>query len=162
VLGLQGDDEVAAAFGRVTERGRQAVGDGVDVGALVSPMRHAGVELLVSVTDAGPWGTLLTIGVGGIWVEVLGDATSALLPVDASTVKEMLVGLKASALLTGGRGRVQADLDAIVDAVMRITVAATSLGAALHTLEVNPLLVDGPRVEVLDALAVTYPRGGPN
>ncbi len=155
VLGLSGDDEVADAFEHVMRCGTQALGDGSEVRAAVSPMRGAGIELLVSVTDARPWGTLLTVGLGGVWVEVLDDTASALLPIDAPTICEMLQALGSSALLAGSRGRAPADLAAIADAVVRVVEAATSLGGALRAVEVNPLLVDGERVEALDALVIT-------
>ena len=155
VLGVSGDDEVAAAFAAVTRRGIEVVVDGSEVRASVSPMRGGGTELLVSVTDARPWGTLVTVGLGGVWVEVFDDTASALLPVDGPTIREMLQTLRSSALLTGGRGRAAADLDAVADAVLRIVDAATSLGDALSALEVNPLLVAGDEVEALDALVIT-------
>jgi len=156
VLDIVGDDAVAEAFDAVRRRGIDVVGEGVDVGAVVAPMRATGVELLVSVTDARPWGTLLTVGLGGIWVEVLADASSALLPADDETIRDLVTGLRSSAVLTGGRGRPAADVDAVVEAVSRIVDAATSLGGDLQALEINPLLVDGSRVEALDALVITY------
>ena len=161
VLDVADDAAVTAAFSQVRQRGAEAAGDGADVGAVVAPMRTGGVELLVSVTDARPWGTLLTVGVGGIWVEALADTSSTLLPVDEDAVREMLSGLRSSAVLTGGRGRAPADLDAVAEAVLRIVDAAVSLGGDLQALEINPLLVDGSRVEALDALVITHGSAPP-
>jgi hypothetical protein len=57
-------------------------------------------------------------------------------------------------ILRGFRGAPAADLDGIADQVVRIGDAALALGPGLASLEINPLLVDGARVEALDALVV--------
>ncbi len=102
---------------------------------------------------------MLAVGLGGIWVEVLGDVSLRVLPVGADEVIRMLGELRGASLLTGARGRRQADLDALAAVVVRIAEAALSLGGSLRALEVNPLWVDGDQIEALDVLVVTGPRG---
>jgi hypothetical protein len=46
------------------------------------------------------------------------------------------------------------DLERLVDAVASVAGLACGLGDTLDSLEVNPLLAAGERVEALDALAV--------
>ena len=67
----------------------------------------------------------------------------------------MVPGLRGAKLLQGFRGAPPVDVAKLADAVARIGDAALALGATLDTLEVNPLLADGARIEALDALA-TY------
>ncbi|HJZ09862.1 MAG TPA: hypothetical protein VJ283_17365, partial [Trebonia sp.] len=55
------------------------------------------------------------------------------------------------------RGAVPANLDAVAAAIAGIGRTALSLGGALRALEVNPLLVNGDRIEALDVLVVTEP-----
>jgi succinyl-CoA synthetase beta subunit len=43
----------------------------------------------------------------------------------------------------------------LADTVVRIGEAALALGPDIAVLEVNPLLVDGDRIEALDALVVS-------
>jgi acyl-CoA synthetase (NDP forming) len=121
-------------------------------GVLVGPMRRGGVELIVGVVTDPSWGKVLSVGLGGIWVEVLGDVALRLLPVDQADVGEMLTELKAAPLLLGARGTQPADQRALCDVIVRIARLAESL--PLDTLEINPLRVDGSEIEVLDALAV--------
>jgi acyl-CoA synthetase (NDP forming) len=122
------------------------------VGVLVGPMRRGGVELLVGViTDPG-WGSVLSVGLGGVWVEVLEDVALRLLPVDETEVASMLSELRAAPLLHGVRGTRPARIDRLCEVIVNITRLAESL--PLETLEINPLRVDGDQIEVLDALAV--------
>jgi acyl-CoA synthetase (NDP forming) len=122
-------------------------------GVIVSPMRKQGVELLVGVKRDPEWGAMLAVGFGGVLVELLTDVATAPLPVRADEVKAMLGRLRGAKLLKGYRGAAPADLDALADVVVNIAETALDLGPDLESLEVNPLLVDGARIEALDALA---------
>ena len=128
--------------------------DALLAGVLVGPMRRGGIELLVGVVTDPDWGKVLSVGLGGLWVEVLNDVSLRLLPVDEVDVAEMLDELRAAALLKGARGSTPADIDRLCQVIAGIAGLAEGLGPALDTLEVNPLRVDGADVEVLDALVV--------
>jgi acyl-CoA synthetase (NDP forming) len=117
-------------------------------------MRRGGTELLVGVVTDPDWGKVLSVGLGGLWVEVLDDVSMRLLPVDEDDVAEMLAELRSAALLKGARGSTPADIDRLCQVIVRIAGLAEGLGSALDTLEVNPLRVEGGDVEVLDALVV--------
>ncbi|MEO3874639.1 acetate--CoA ligase family protein [Nonomuraea sp. B12E4] len=121
-------------------------------GVLVQPQRSGGIELLVGIVRDPGWGLTLAVGLGGIWVEVLRDTALRVLPVDAGEVRRALSELRGAALLRGARGGEPADLDAVAEVVARIASFAESLGDRLESLEINPLLVTGSRVEALDAL----------
>ena len=123
-------------------------------GVLVGPMRAGGIELLVGVTTDPGWGKVLSVGLGGVWVEALGDVSMRLLPVDEQDVGEMLDELKGASLLRGARGTRAADIPKLRRSIASIARVAETLGPAIDTLEVNPLRVDGGDIEVLDALAV--------
>jgi succinyl-CoA synthetase beta subunit len=123
-------------------------------GVLVGPMRREGTELLVGVVTDPDWGKVLSVGLGGLWVEVLDDVSLRLLPVDEVDVAEMLAELRSAALLKGARRSTPADIDRLCQVIARIAGLAQGLGTALDTLEVNPLRVEGADVEVLDALVV--------
>jgi acyl-CoA synthetase (NDP forming) len=169
-LGLRSEAEVRAAYARVAGAGRSVAGARID-GVLVSPMRAGGVELVAGVTVDPAFGPVLAVGLGGIWVEVLKDVSLRVLPVDPAEVRRMLTELRGAALLAGSRGTRPASLDALAEVIWRIGQAALRLNeagtggaGALRALEVNPLWVDGDRVEALDVLIVTEqeppgPRG---
>jgi acetate---CoA ligase (ADP-forming) len=151
-LGLTSPEEVRRAHREI----RAAVGPAV-AGTLVQPQRSGGVELLVGVLRDPAWGLVLAVGLGGVWVEVLKDSALRLLPVDAAEVRRALGELRGAGLLHGARGTEPADLDAVATVIARVGDLAVGLGDDLESLEINPLLVRGSRVEALDAL-VTWRR----
>ena len=149
-LGLVGAEAVRAAYGRIIDRAGHA---GIELdGVLVSPMRSGGVELLVGVTCDPEWGLVLAVAFGGALVELLDDSALRVLPVGPDDIRSMFEQLRGYKLLKGFRGSKPADLDRLVDVVLRVSALATTLGSAAESVEVNPLLVDGDRIEALDVL----------
>jgi acyl-CoA synthetase (NDP forming) len=153
-LGLGSEAEVRAGYEKVRAAG-EAVADAVIDGVLVTPMRSGGAELLAGVTVDPAFGPVLAVGLGGIWVELLGDTSLRLLPVDAAEVRCMLGELRGLPLLQGARGAEPANLDAVAEAIAGLGNTALALNGALRALEVNPLWVNGDQVEALDVLVVT-------
>lgn len=118
---------------------------------LVQGQAPPGVELLVSV-DGGRdgWPPVLTVGHGGTGTEVHRDVAHALAPVTAATARALLTSLRCWPLLAGHRGAPPADVDAAVDAVVRIGQAA--LVGGLRELEVNPVVVGTSGAVAVDVL----------
>jgi acetate---CoA ligase (ADP-forming) len=140
---------VRAAYQAVTA----AAPDGARIeGVLVSPMRRGGAELLVGVVPDPQWGPVLAVAIGGLFVEVLRDSALAPLPVTPGQAGRLLDRLRGRAVLDGVRGAAPADRDALAAVIARIGDLALALGDSLESLEVNPLLVDGDRIEALDAV----------
>jgi acyl-CoA synthetase (NDP forming) len=151
-LNLKSEAEVAEAFHTMLVSVREKVpGSRVD-GVLVSPMRSAGLELLVGIVRDPLWGLVLAVGMGGVFVEVLKDTALRVLPVSRGEIRTMLDELRSAALLKGARGRASADLDGLVDVIYRIAQLALRHSGSLQALEVNPLWIHGSQIEALDAL----------
>jgi hypothetical protein len=88
---------------------------------MVERMVQGGVaELILGVVRDAQFGPYLTVGLGGIMVELFKDARVMLLPVDRQAVRAALMSLKTAPLLTGFRGRPAADLEAVIDAVIAL------------------------------------------
>jgi acyl-CoA synthetase (NDP forming) len=150
-LGVSGDEAVRAAYNSVRSAGESVVGAAIE-GVLVSPMRSGGIELLVGAVRDAQWGPMLAIALGGVFVEVLGDAALTSVPVSPARVKKLLGSLKAAPLLHGARGGTPVDIDALAEVIARIGDVVAGLGDDLESLEVNPLRVNGSEIEALDAL----------
>jgi hypothetical protein len=97
----------------------------------------------------------MSLGLGGIWIEVLDDTVIEPLPVGTADVMRALRRLRGAKLFEGYRGSPPVDLGILAETVVRIGEAALALGPDIAVLEVNPLLVDGDRIEALDALVVS-------
>jgi len=110
-------------------------------GFIVQPMVRGDAEVIVGVRRDTQFGPVVLVGLGGIAVEILKDVALAPAPVTAERARAMLDALRAAPLLHGARGRPPLDVDAVIDAVMRISWLAADLGAALVDLEINPLIV---------------------
>lgn len=123
-------------------------------GALVMPMRGAGLELIVGVKADPTWGQALVVGLGGVWTELLRDSVVCPLPASDEDIAEMLGRLKGARLLDGGHGLPAVHRPALVAAIRRIAGLAATLGEELEALELNPIRVRGSEVEALDGLIV--------
>lgn len=154
LLNLKSDEEVRQGFQTLMERMRSRFPGLAPDGVLVSPLRSAGVELLVGILSDPSWGLFLTVGLGGIWTEVLKDTSVRVLPVDRPDIRAMLLELHGAPLLTGGRGQQPADLDALVEVIFQVSQVAQALQESLASLELNPLLVSGSHIEALDVLVI--------
>jgi acetate---CoA ligase (ADP-forming) len=125
-------------------------------GALVEKMSPKGIELMVGAKRDAGWDTVLLLGLGGVWVEALGDVQ--LLPGGASEelIREALGKLRSAKLLAGVRGAPPADVDAVVQVVRAIGCIMQTMPEVTE-IDVNPLMVhaNGQGATALDALIVT-------
>ena len=98
----------------------------------------------------------MTIGSGGILVELLKDTRTLLIPASAQAIESAVKNLKSAPLLEGYRGRPKADIDATVQAIDAIQQFAIANSGSLLELDVNPLLIgaQGEGVFAADALIV--------
>jgi acetate---CoA ligase (ADP-forming) len=154
-LGLETPDAAIRAFLEIrdsTARHLLSAGlaPGID-GVMVAPMLPTPLaELLVGAHRDPAVGPVLTLGAGGIWVEVLRDVTHRVLPVDDEGILEMLGELRIHGLLTGARGRESADLTAIVGAVHAVARCMLE-SPKVEEVEINPLFAYADRVVAVDA-----------
>jgi acetyl-CoA synthetase len=109
------------------------------------------LELLVGVQRDPRLGLGLTLGAGGVLVELVDDSATLLLPATRTQIRAALTGLRVGPVLEGFRGRA-ADLEAVVTAVEAVAAFAVDHAAQLVELEVNPLLVLPDGAVAVDAL----------
>jgi acyl-CoA synthetase (NDP forming) len=151
-LNLASEEAVREKFASMLARVQSAHPFADIHGVLVSPMRPAGVELLVGVIRDAVWGLVLTVGLGGIWTEVLKDTAVRVLPIGQGEALQMLNELRGAALLRGARGQEAVDLTAVSAVIEQVCRLALALGSRLLALEINPLLATEAGVEALDVL----------
>jgi acyl-CoA synthetase (NDP forming) len=124
-------------------------------GVLVQEMAGEGVEVVLSFLRRTDFGPILSIGSGGVAIELYRDITHLALPVSADQVRGALRKLKLWTLLQGFRGKPPADVDALVDAAVRLGDALLAC-PEIEEFELNPVIVDrrGAGLRVVDALVV--------
>jgi acyl-CoA synthetase (NDP forming) len=156
LLNIKDEAALRAAWTHLFENVARADASMVLDGVLVEAMGERGLELVVGASRDAQWGPILMVGLGGIWVEALGDVQ--LLPpnLPQAAIIEKLKKLKASKLLTGFRGTPAVDLEAVAQVVA--TVGQLMLARPdITEVDVNPLVAyaKGKGVIALDALVVT-------
>ncbi|MDF8365156.1 acetate--CoA ligase family protein [Achromobacter anxifer] len=154
-LGLRDEAEVRAAFERIlANAARHQVPAAAIRGALVSEMVVDGVEMLVGLHRDEVFGPVLSVGAGGVWVEVDADVARCHLPASRQQIEHALDQTRIARRLASHRGLPARDRAALVDAVQRIAALFTALGDGVQSLEVNPLVVlnAGRGVVALDAV----------
>ncbi|MFI9203560.1 acetate--CoA ligase family protein [Streptomyces sp. NPDC053048] len=152
-IGLTSASQVRDAYRELTEIARyeELPLDGI----LVCQLVGRGVEMAVGIAHDRLFGPTVTAGLGGVLVEVLNDTAVRVPPFDEDQVRTMLGELRGRALLGGVRGAPPADVDALVETVLRVQRMALELGDVLVELDINPLVVleRGQGAVALDALA---------
>jgi acyl-CoA synthetase (NDP forming) len=155
-LNLADEAGLRAAWDQTMRNVARAAPDVALDGALIESMSPKGIELMVGAKRDPGWGTVLLVGLGGIWVEALGDVQ--LLPggADKAQIVAALHKLRSAKLLAGVRGAPPADVEAVVQVVMAIGRLMQTV-PELTEVDVNPLMVhaEGQGATALDALIVT-------
>ena len=156
MLNLADEAALRAAWATMMASVKRAAPDVALDGALVEKMSPKGIELMVGAKRDPGWGTVLLLGLGGIWVEALGDVQ--LLPgtADENQIREALGRLRSAKLLAGVRGAAPSDVDAVIKVVLAIGRIMQTMPEVTE-IDVNPLMVHGKGqgVTALDALIVT-------
>ncbi len=122
-------------------------------GVLVQEMA-AGVEVIAGVVNDASFGPVVTFGLGGIFTELMKDVTHRFAPFGADVAREMIGEIKGAAMLTGYRGRPALDVDALADALARLSLLAADHADRIAEIDVNPLFVRERGVVAADALFV--------
>lgn len=155
-LNIRTKEEAAGAYKEIMASCRAYNPKARLEGVLVSEMAPMGTEIIIGVTNDGQFGPLLLVGLGGIFVEVFKDAVLYPCPVNRVEARAMLEKLKAFKLLDGYRGKPPADVDALIDVMVKVSTYAVENKNTLKELDLNPVFVygKGEGVKVVDALAV--------
>jgi acyl-CoA synthetase (NDP forming) len=141
---------------RVGERAPRARIEGV----LISPMLRDGVETIIGVQNDPVFGPVVMFGLGGILVEIMRDVTFRIAPFGTEEARRMIGEIKGAGVLEGVRGQPAADIDALAEALSRLSRFAAAQRGRFTSIEINPLLVRprGAGVAALDALVLTSPE----
>ncbi len=143
-------DETRGAYHSVVNAALAHVDDADIEGVLVQPMVEDGVEAIVGIAPDEVFGSLVTVGPGGVAVEAAGESATLVAPFTRTDARRSLEQTRLADLLVDRRGREPLSLDPLVDLLVRVGNLAGL--DAVAELDLNPLVVtdDGPRaVDVL-------------
>jgi hypothetical protein len=118
------------------------------------------VELLLGMVRDPQFGPLVSVGLGGVFVETLADVVTFLPPVSESDVLPLMRRLRGFGLLTGARGRPPVDLAALTRAIAAFSVLCHEFGPWLDAVDINPLIAGPTGVVAVDALVIPSGTNG--
>ncbi|PPR23711.1 MAG: hypothetical protein CFH40_01014 [Alphaproteobacteria bacterium MarineAlpha10_Bin3] len=155
-LGLEGAAAVRASYDELMTRAARHDPNADLHGVLVQPMAPPGHEIILGVNRDAAFGPMLIVGLGGIHVEVLGDVAFSPVPLSADDARQLLDRLRGIKLLHGVRGQPPADIDALVDLMVRVARLADDWRGKIAEIDLNPILVHdrGKGLSVVDALII--------
>ena len=152
--------DAAAVAGAIREMAhRPAIADAGVEGYLVEEMAPAGLEVVVGALRDPQFGPMVMVGLGGIFVEVLGDVSFRLCPVHPGEAAAMLDDLEGAALLDGARGAAAVSRGAIVDALLKIGGEGGLMlrEDAIAEIDLNPMIVTAGGAVAVDARVILRP-----
>lgn len=154
-LDVSGAEEITAAYEQVTN----AVDD--PEGVLVQEFVSGGHEVLVGMVEDPTFGPLIVFGLGGVFVELIGDVAFRIHPLTDLDASEMIREVKSGKLLDGYRGGEPGDIDAVADTLLRVSALVEDL-PEIFEMDLNPVKVSTPGagVRIVDARIRVRPTAG--
>ncbi|MFO8018545.1 MAG: acetate--CoA ligase family protein [Promethearchaeia archaeon] len=107
-------------------------------------------ELIIGMTTDPQFGPSLMFGIGGILVELLEDVSFRIAPITEYDAREMIHEIKGFPLLDGYRGKPKADIDAIVEVLMKISDLVME-HEEIYEMDLNPVFIYEDGISCVDA-----------
>lgn len=116
---------------------------------LMQPML-SGTELFAGAKREDAFGHMVMCGMGGIFIEVLKDVVSALVPFDQQEALSMIRRLKSYKIIRGVRGQEGISEDKFAEILVRLA-ALLDAAPEIFEMDLNPLLGKKDQVVAVDA-----------
>jgi acetyltransferase len=139
-LNLRNSAAVAEAFQDMRERIGRAYPDVKIDGVLVQPMATGGRELILGGRQDAQFGPVVLVGMGGVFVEIFEEVALRVAPIPRREALAMIKELRGAPILMGARGHKRSDLEAVVDAILRLCQLLGDF-PEIQEIDVNPLRV---------------------
>ena len=123
-------------------------------GIIVAEMIPGGIETVLGVTKDPVFGPTVMFGLGGVFVEVLKDVTFRVAPFGPDEAHRMIDEIRGRAVLDGARGAPPADIDALANAISRLSIFAADNSDTIQTIDINPFLALPKGAVAVDALII--------
>ena len=145
-LGLQNKEEVEKAYDELMKIPAES-----EKKISVQQMAKEPItELIIGMTTDPQFGPSLMFGIGGILVELLEDVSFRIAPITEYDAKEMIHEIKGFPLLDGYRGKPKADIDAIVDVLLKISDFVME-HQEIYEMDLNPVFIYEDGISCVDA-----------
>lgn len=156
-VGLKNAAEVQAAFDTMMTNVKAKKPNADIWGVNIQQMIIEGKQMILGMSRDATFGPMIMFGLGGIYVEVLKDVIFRIAPLTERDAREMVTSIRSYKLLTGARGEKPVDIDAIVDALQRLSQLFTDFPEIVE-MDINPLVAlpeNGGSVAIDSRISIT-------
>lgn len=153
MVNLRDESQVRNAYQQIIKNVKKHKVNAKIVGVLVQEMAPESTEVIVGSIKDPQFGPALMFGLGGIFVEVLKDVTFRIAPITEEEALEMITEVKAYPLLKGYRNTPPADINAIVQILLK-TSRLVMEHQEIKELDLNPIMVYEKGAKIVDARIV--------
>ena len=150
LLDLTSKAQVTEGYNEVLKRVRAYNEKARISGVLVQHMAKTGVEIIVGGLRDSQFGPTVLFGLGGIFVEVLKDASFRVAPLSDLDCRQMIHEIRSYPILKGVRGRPPSDEGAIVQ-ILGATSRVMLENSAIQQIDLNPVMAYEAGASVVDA-----------
>jgi acetyltransferase len=142
-LNLNNAQEVRAAYHEIIEsvmlQQPKAHVNGISIQPMI--VKPNGRELMVGVTNDAVFGPIITFGAGGTTVEIVGDRSVALPPLNTFLVKDLIQGTHVAKMLGKFRNMPPVNMSDLERVLLRVSEMVCEL-PMLMEMDINPLILD--------------------
>lgn len=150
IVGLETRKQVEDAYDQILSNMKGHEPNARVEGILVQSMVPAGVEVIVGGLRDSQFGPTVLFGLGGVFVEVLKDASFRVAPTTELDSRQMVEEIRGYAMLKGVRGQPAADEEAIIRIIQAVSRIMLD-NSQIQQLDLNPVIVHAKGAAVADA-----------
>ncbi len=118
-------------------------------GILIQKM-VSGMELFCGASRDSKFGHMVMAGMGGVFIEVLKDIATVLVPVSENEAVSMIKSLKSYKIIQGVRGSKGINQKAFTEIILRLSQLLEKAPEIVE-MDINPLLASGNDIVAVDA-----------
>jgi acetate---CoA ligase (ADP-forming) len=141
-LNIKSEKHLEAEFNRM----RQIKG----VRSVLVQQMLSGTELFIGAKYEPRFGHIILCGLGGIFVEVLGDVSSGLAPLTFNEAESMIRSLKSYKIIRGTRGKPGINELKFAEIIVRLS-SLLRYATEIKEMDLNPLIGSCDDITVVDA-----------
>lgn len=155
-LSVSNNAELRNAYNEIIANSKKYAPEARIRGILVQEMVKDAREVIVGMSHDPQFGPIIMFGIGGIFVEVLKDVSSRVPPLTRADAEDMIKEVRGYRTLETFRGETEADIEGIIDTLLKVSQLVIDLGDIISEIDINPLMVlnKGKGVKAADALVV--------
>jgi acyl-CoA synthetase (NDP forming) len=150
ILNVNSKEKARNAYNQIIENVKKHRPDAKIRGILIQEMATCATEIIVGSIKDQQFGPTLMFGFGGIFVEIMKDASFRIAPITERDAREMISEVKAYPILQGYRGQPPADIDAIVRILLGVSKLVMD-HQEIKELDLNPIMVYETGAKTVDA-----------